>query len=72
MNESKRTEQLNIRVTPEMKQALQEEAAKLDWTATKLAEKILKEWLDGAKEKNGASCSLKINWKEVKRWILKI
>lgn len=53
MNE-KRTEQLNIRVTPEMKKALQEEASKLDWTATKLAEKILREWLNGAKEKNGA------------------
>lgn len=45
---SKRTEQLNIRVTAEMKFILQEQAKKLDWAPTKLAEKILGEWTQKA------------------------
>lgn len=46
----KKTDQLNIRVTPEMKQALTNEGQKLDWAPTKLAEKILSKWLNEAKE----------------------
>ncbi len=46
---SKRTEQLNIRVTAEIKNILQEQAKKLDWAPTKLAEKILGEWTNKAK-----------------------
>lgn len=51
---SKRTEQLNIRVSAEMKRILQDEAKKLDWAPTKLAEKILGEWATRA-SKNQAT-----------------
>lgn len=43
MNE-KRTEQIAVRITPETKRILQEEAQKLEWSTAKLAEKILSEW----------------------------
>lgn len=42
--DDKRIDQLNIRVTPELTQILTEEAKKLDWSKTKLAEKILMDW----------------------------
>ena len=47
--DDKRIDQLNIRVTPELTQILTEEAKKLDWSKTKLAEKIL---MDGAKKRH--------------------
>lgn len=50
----KRTEQIGIRITPETKKILQEEASKLDWSTAKLAEKILSEWTKKANENNGA------------------
>lgn len=50
----KRTEQIGIRITPETKRILQEEASKLDWSTAKLAEKILLEWTKKANENNGA------------------
>lgn len=50
----KRTEQIGIRITPETKRILQEEAKKLEWTTAKLAEKILSEWTKHVTETNGA------------------
>lgn len=50
----KRTEQIAVRITAETKKTLQEEAQKLDWTVSKLAERILREWTEGTK-KNGSS-----------------
>lgn len=52
--EDKRTDQLNIRVTPELTKILVEEAKKLDWSKTKLAEKILTEWATKRNENGGA------------------
>lgn len=60
----KRTEQLNVRVTQETKRTLQNEAAKLDWTATKLAEKILREWTQGARENRTSSMQFIISHNE--------
>ena len=42
--EEKRTQQIAVRITPETKRILQEEAQKLEWSTAKLAEKILSEW----------------------------
>lgn len=53
MNE-KRTEQIAVRITPETKRILQEEAKKLEWTTAKLAEKILSEWTKKVTDTNGA------------------
>lgn len=50
----KRTEQIAVRITPETKKVLQEEAKKLDWTVAKLADKILSEWTKESKKNNGA------------------
>lgn len=50
----KRTEQLNIRVTPELIEILTEEAKKLDWPKTKLAEKILMDWTKNRHKNGGA------------------
>lgn len=52
--EEKRTEQLNIRVTPKLIQILTEEAEKLDWSKTKLAEKILMDWAKHRNKNGGA------------------
>lgn len=52
--EEKRTEQLNIRVTPELIKILTEEAQKLYWPKTKLAEKILMDWVQNRKDNGGA------------------
>lgn len=52
--DEKRSEQLNIRITPEMKRTLQEEAKKLEWSTAKLAEKILSEWTKNASSKGGS------------------
>lgn len=51
----KRTEQIAVRITPETKKILQDEAGRLDWTISKLAERILREWTEGAKKKEGPS-----------------
>lgn len=59
----KRTEQLNIRVTKELNDALTEEAEKLDWAKTKLAEKILSDWIK-ERNKNGGAISFIINKNE--------
>lgn len=53
----KRTEQIAVRITLETKQTLQEEARKLDWTVSKLVERILREWTEGAKD--GSTGSIK-------------
>lgn len=50
----KRTEQIAVRITAETKQILQEEASKLDWSTSKLAEKILREWTKTAPKSNGS------------------
>lgn len=50
----KRTEQIAVRITPETKRVLQEEAQKLEWSTAKLAEKILSEWTKQSKTNNGA------------------
>lgn len=50
----KRTEQIGIRITPETKKILEEEAKKMDWAPAKLAEKILKEWTQSTKKNGGA------------------
>ncbi len=52
--DDKRIDQLNIRVTPELTQILTEEAKKLDWSKTKLAEKILMDWAKKRHENGGA------------------
>lgn len=56
----KRTDQLNIRVTKELTQILTEEAAKLSWSKTKLAEKILTDWANN-RDKNGGAVSFVIH-----------
>lgn len=50
----KRTKQLNIRITPELERILIEESKKLDWSKTKLADKILTEWAEKRHENGGA------------------
>lgn len=50
----KRTDQLNIRITAELTKILTEEAEKLDWSKTKLAEKILSDWAKKRNENGGA------------------
>lgn len=50
----KRTEQIAVRITPETKKILQEEAKKLEWSTAKLAEKILSEWTKESANNNGA------------------
>lgn len=40
-----RTEQISLRVTPEMKHALEVEANICDWTLGGLVYRILKDWL---------------------------
>ena len=52
--DDKRTDQLNIRITSELTKILTEEAKKLDWSKTKLAEKILMDWAKNRKENGGA------------------
>jgi len=49
----KRTEQIAVRITPETKKRLITEAEKLDWTISKLAERILREWTENISEKDG-------------------
>ena len=50
----KRTEQIAVRITPETKKILQEEAQKLEWTTAKLAERILSEWTKNNHQNGGA------------------
>lgn len=50
----KRTQQLNIRITPELEKVLIEEGNRLDWSKTKLAEKILMDWAQKRHEHGGA------------------
>ena len=42
----KKTEVLTIRVTAKTKQAIMQEAKKREWTASKMAEKILTTWAE--------------------------
>ena len=46
----KKTEVLTIRVTAKTKQAIMQEAKKREWTASKMAEKILTAWAESNKE----------------------
>lgn len=52
--EEKRTQQIAVRITPETKRILQEEAQKLEWSTAKLAEKILSEWTKEHHQNGGA------------------
>lgn len=60
----KRTEQIAVRITPETKKILQNEAERLDWTISKLAERILREWTEGAKEKSSGAIQFIISHNE--------
>lgn len=60
----KRTEFIGVRITPETKKTLQEEASKLDWTIAKLAERILREWTEGAKKDSTGAIQFIINHNE--------
>lgn len=51
----KKTEQIGIRITPSTREILEKEAKKLDWTLSKLAEKILSEWTQEVKAKGNGS-----------------
>ncbi len=44
--QSKKTEVLTIRITPETMQALQSEADKREWSKSKMAEKIISNWAE--------------------------
>ena len=50
----KRTEQIAVRITPETKQILQQEAQKLDWSTAKLAERILSDWTKKEVKRGGS------------------
>ena len=50
----KRTEQIAVRITQETKSILTTEAQKLDWSVAKLAERILREWTETAKNGKGS------------------
>lgn len=50
----KRTEQIAVRITSETKRILQEEAQKLEWTTSKLAERILSDWTKNRKNNGGS------------------
>lgn len=50
----KRTEQIAVRITPETKKSLAEEAEKLEWTVSKLAERILSDWTKNKNRNGGA------------------
>lgn len=50
----KRTEQISVRVTSELRQILTEEAEKLDWSRPKLIEKILMDWVKHRHECGGS------------------
>lgn len=60
MNE-KRIDQIAVRVSPEMKKTLQEEANKLDWSVSKLSERILGEWIKQREINGGAMQFIKTN-----------
>lgn len=59
----KRIDQIAVRVSPEMKKALQKEANKLDWSVSKLAERVLSDWLEQS-EKNGGAIQFIISHNE--------
>ncbi len=50
----KKTVQFNMRITPELAKVLEEEAEKLSWKRTQLAEKILLDWVN-QRDKNGGA-----------------
>ena len=54
MEKEKRTAQIAVRITPETKEILAQEAEKLDWTVSKLAERILSEWTKNKHNNGGA------------------
>lgn len=60
----KRTEQIAVRITPDTKRILQTEAQKLDWTVSKLAERILREWTEGAKQDSAGAIQFIISHNE--------
>ncbi len=49
--QSKKTEVLTIRITPETMAALQSEAEKREWSKSKMAEKIISNWAELQKER---------------------
>ena len=50
----KRTEQIAVRITADTKKILAEEAEKLDWAVSKLAERILSDWTKNRQNNGGA------------------
>lgn len=68
----KRTEQIAVRITPDTKRILQEEARKLEWSTAKLVQKILSEWIKQTHGNGGAfnfviQSNQKLAEKEVRR-----
>lgn len=57
----KRTEQIAVRITAETKEILTKEAQKLDWSVSKLAEKILSTWTKESQENRTSSISFIIH-----------
>lgn len=49
---SKRTAQINVKLTPESKEYLEQQARKLKWTLSTLTEQILQDWINENKEGN--------------------
>lgn len=46
MQYQKRNDQINIKISTDKKNRLNSEAAKLDWTLSKLCDMILTQWLN--------------------------
>ena len=42
----KKTEVITVRIPPKTKEALEKEAAKREWTTSKMAEKVLSAWAE--------------------------
>lgn len=61
MMQEKKTKQIAVRITEETYKTLETEAAKLEWSKAKLAEKILSEWTKAAHSENGGSIHFIIN-----------
>lgn len=60
----KKTEYISLRLTADTKDILQQEANKLDWTVSKLAERILREWTEGAKKNSAGAIQFIISHNE--------
>lgn len=61
---SKKTDYITVRLMPETKEILQKEAEKLDWSISKLSERILREWTEGTKKNNSSAIQFIIGHNE--------